>query len=178
MLLTSNQLEFLETYFAIPHLEIFLKPEWGSNNPQHRSLLKAQLAQQTKSADSITYHSISHCPAVGVLALSSAPIGIDVEKSARVELKIIARVCSPQELLATPSPASLWCAKEAAFKALRPYQQPSVISKISIEGWQKIDSQIETFQMKNSTEFQAPVKNKGVVIHTKEFTYCFFIFYP
>lgn len=176
MMLNSNHLEFLESFFAVPHFKVFSKPEWGSQNPEHRNLLRAELTQQTQIHASAGYHSISHCPAVGVLVLSSHPIGVDVEKTARVELKIVARVSSSQELVITPSPASLWCAKEAAFKALRPYQQPSVISDISIEGWQKIDSQIETFHMRNPSDFQAPVKNKGVVIHADEMTYCFFIF--
>lgn len=178
MMLNSNHLEFLKTFFAVPHLKVFFKSEWGSQNPEHRNLLKTELAQHNETNNVTPYHSISHCPAVGALVLSSSPIGVDVEKSARVELKIVARVSSPQELEIIPSPASLWCAKEAAFKALRPYQQPSVISEISIGGWQKIDSQIETFHMKNPPDFQAPVKNKGVVIHAEEITFSFFIFMP
>lgn len=156
-------------------LLVLANPLWGSDNPTHQALLHKERDQQ-KTTQKRPHHSISHTHNLGILALASSPLGVDVEITARVEERIVARVSSSRELLEAPHAASLWCAKEACFKALRSYDQPSVISKITIGGWEKIDSQTETFKLLNFSEFSAPSESHGLVLHSAPWCIAFFIF--
>lgn len=174
MALSKSTLEFLHQNFS-KDIQVHFDPNWGSQNPQHRTLLKAQL--NSALSNSQLYSSISHCPGMGVFLTSPHPVGVDVEVRHRVEPRVLARVSSPEELKAASThPASLWCAKEAAFKALKNFNQPSVISKISIGDWKNIDSQTETYRLLNSESHSAPSENRGVILHIAEFTFSFFIF--
>lgn len=173
MALSQSTIEFLQNSL-VSDLQIFAKPEWGSQNPSHRELIRTELA--SIFADKNLHTSISHCDGMGVVVASSFPLGVDVEISARVEKKVAARVSSPEEVSAAPSPTSLWSAKEAVFKALRSYNQPSVISKISVGAWKNIDSQTETYRLLNPADFSSPSENKGVVVHFNQHTYSFFVF--
>ncbi|MDG0815110.1 4'-phosphopantetheinyl transferase superfamily protein [Bdellovibrio svalbardensis] len=170
----ESQIESLRFLLRSPDLQLFARSEWGSNNPEYRNFIKAAL--QEVNVDSYLQHSISHTHELGAIALSSSAIGVDVELSARVTEAPVARVSSREEVKAAPSPVSLWCAKEAAFKALKSYDQPSVLSKISIGEWQKIDSQTETFRLINASAFNAPSEGRGVIKHLSAHTLGFFIF--
>lgn len=92
--------------------------------------------------------SISHCQHFGGFAATfeNAVIGFDIEEAARVTKEIAARV-SPEGVDVAPS--SLWSAKEATFKALRGQNQPQVISEIQLVEWQILDSQTETYRLKD-----------------------------
>jgi 4'-phosphopantetheinyl transferase len=158
-----------------PSLIITAKPEWGSNNPNHRQKMREEIARRQ---DNQLHSSISHCPALGGIVFSPNPIGIDFEVSDRAQWSVVHRVSNPTECSEAPDPTALWCAKEAAFKALRSYSQPSVISQISIGVWKKIDSQTEKFQLLNFNDFQSPHLNKGIIIKEEKVTLSFFIFYP
>lgn len=174
MSLSENQIKSLSSLLHCPDLVVLMNPAWGSHNPEHRQLIHAERAK--RNAEGLLCSSLSHAPSMGVLVLSSKPVGVDVEESNRVEGKVVGRVSSAEELAQASTPASLWCAKEAAFKALKMYNQPSVISKISIGLWSNIDSQTETFQMLNPQEFSAPTANHGVVIKNASLTLSFFTF--
>lgn len=151
------------------------KDIWGSQNPQHRELLHTEIAK-IKTAAPEMHTSISHCDGMGVIAYSKNPVGVDAELTSRVLSRITARVSSEEEVVAAPSPASLWGAKEACFKALKTFDQPSVLSQISIGDWKKIDSQTETCRLMNPQNFHSPSENQAVVLHTSLHTYSFFIF--
>lgn len=174
MTLSEQTYESLKKILNNPELQIYTNPLWGSRHPEHRELMRAELAQVLENP---TLHtSISHCPELGILVASHRPVGVDVEVRLRAEERIVARISSSEEMSQAPSFPSLWCAKEAAYKALRPYEQPSVISKISIGDWEKIDSQTETYRLLNSEMFNSPSENKGVIFHLGELTFSFFNF--
>ncbi len=175
LLLPENMIESIQKLVPRAGLKITVSPLWGSQNTGHRALLHQEHLRQ--NPDNSLFHSISHSPGLGILVLANVPVGVDVERSQRVEAPIVARVSSSEELQRAPSPAALWCAKEACFKALRPYNQPSVLSKISVGEWQNIDSQIETFQLLNPTDFNSPSENLGIVIHSSHHSFAFFVFH-
>ncbi|KHD88095.1 MAG: hypothetical protein OM95_11315 [Bdellovibrio sp. ArHS] len=175
MTLSQSVIESLKKHLPCPQLEVLMASAWGSQNASHRTLIRDELAKILNGRD--LYTSVSHCTDVGIAVIAPAPIGIDVEIKDRVTAPVMARVSRPEEMQAAPSLSSLWCAKEAAFKALRPYDQPSVLSKISIGDWQNIDSQFETYRLLNASEFNSPSENRGVTIHSSAHTFSFFIFY-
>ncbi len=173
-LVLSEQLtESAQKFLQSPGLQVHARPEWGSHNPAHRDLIRAEIQ---KLLPENWHSSTSHTEGVGVIVLSPHPIGVDVEVTERVSDKTVARVSSPEELAAAPSAAALWCAKEACFKALRSYDQPSVISKISIGSWENIDSQTETFRLSNYETFNSSSENRGVVKKISTWSLAFFIF--
>lgn len=171
---TENQIKSFRKILSTEDLSIYSSPQWGSNNPDHKEKIRAAL--QIQHSESLIYSSVSHCPELGIFVLSKLPVGVDVEISQRVSEKTIGRMATQEELGHSPTPAALWCAKEAAFKALRPFDQPSVMSRISIGSWHNIDSQTDTFLFKNPQEFSAPTANVGLVWKNASLTVSFFIF--
>lgn len=146
-------------------------PQWGSQSPDHRTEIKTALLQSSE----LKYHSVSHCPDEGGFFQYSLPVGFDIEITGRVLKNLVQRISSLQEVEEAPCPASLWCAKEATFKALQDFNQPSVVSKINVGGWNKLSPQLETFELKNSEDFISHLKSYGVVIHKSHLTYAFFV---
>jgi phosphopantetheinyl transferase (holo-ACP synthase) len=130
-----------------PKLTFELLPQFASSAPDYRNKLRAHLynrIQQTSllNLDEIPrlqhgFVSISHCPTLGGYVLSKDPIGFDIEETTRVELRFVERMAHPDDTKG-PTPAALWCAKEAAFKALAD-QQPQVIAQIAVNNWKTID---------------------------------------
>ncbi|QDK39394.1 4'-phosphopantetheinyl transferase superfamily protein [Bdellovibrio sp. NC01] len=175
MHITEDMLESFRKILNSPSLQIYAETNWGSHNPEHRTLIHEKL-NALKSADPALHTSVSHTNGLGVIAACSSPIGVDAELTARVLPAIIARVSSPEELSQAPNAASLWSAKEATFKALKSYEQPSVVSKISIGEWQNIASQFETFRLMNASIFGSPSSGVGVVTHLPHHTLSFFVF--
>jgi hypothetical protein len=81
--------------------------------------------------------SISHSPSLGGFAYTRAQtpsIGFDIEEVTRIHSNAVARISKPEEL--TQSPARLWVAKEAAFKALR--GRPKVITGLTTRAWRSV----------------------------------------
>lgn len=157
-----------------PQLQIYADPAWGSENAAHRTLMHEKV-DQLKS-QGYPHTSISHCAGMGIILASRYPVGVDVEQSARITEAVVQRVSTKEEYEAAPSAASLWCAKEACFKALKAFTQPSVISNISIGAWEKLESQHETCHLTNSQKFNAPFENDGIFISSPPHSFCFFIF--
>ncbi|MFV8257124.1 4'-phosphopantetheinyl transferase superfamily protein [Bdellovibrio bacteriovorus] len=173
-LVLSEQLtESARKLLQSPGLQIHARPEWGSHDPAHRELIRAEIQ---KLLPENWHSSTSHTEGLGVIMLSASPIGVDVEVTERVTDKTVSRVSSQEELTEAPSAAALWCAKEACFKALRSYDQPSVISKISIGSWENIDSQTETFRLSNPETFNSSSENRGVMMKISTWSLAFFIF--
>ena len=107
--------------------------EFSSKNPVHRlnirmgivesnvltkeendSLLDLNKRPKTKDWN----FSISHSDKVGGYIQSDQVLGMDIERSERVQRRIIQRVSSEKEMAEAPGPDYLWTAKEAVFKAL------------------------------------------------------------
>ena len=171
----NSFLESVKKVLQDPSLGFIAQDIWGSHNPAHRELLHAEVTK-IKNLHPLVHTSISHSDGMGAVIYSKWPVGVDVEQTSRVLEKIAARVSTKEELATAPSPASLWTAKEACFKALKSFEQPSVISQISIGDWQKIDSQTETCRLMNPQSFDSPSENQGIVLHTIHHTCSFFIF--
>lgn len=172
---SQSTLESLKKLLQVKDLTVEISEQWGSHNSHHRELLHNARAEALLRTPDMQV-SISHTHDLGVLAFCPAPIGVDIEKTERVQSQVVQRVSSAEELRNAPSPASLWCAKEACFKALRSYAQPSVVSAISIGNWTKIDSHTETFELLNFSNFSAPLAGHGLVYHLANHTLGFFIF--
>lgn len=79
------------------------------------------------------YSSLSHTEDLGVFVLDSAPVGIDYENRERIQEKIVARVCHPDELKLTSNFQLLWSIKEASFKAIPFIIQPKAISDFTVK---------------------------------------------
>jgi 4'-phosphopantetheinyl transferase EntD len=95
------------------------------------------------------YVSVSHTTDLGGYAVGPYPLGFDVELVSRVSVRAVARVSRfAEELARSPSAGHLWCAKEAAFKALYHFRQPNVLSALEIE-W----SGAEKFHLANGADF-------------------------
>lgn len=156
----------LDTHFILK-----TSPQWGSLFPNHRE----EIRQALHKDEELKFHSISHCPEEGGFFQYSSPVGFDIEITERVLEKTIQRISTSEEITAAPSLAGLWCAKEATFKALQQFSQPSVVSKINVGGWRRLSPQLETFELKKSEDFISHLKSYGVVIHKPHLTYAFFI---
>ncbi|MFS4459108.1 4'-phosphopantetheinyl transferase superfamily protein [Bdellovibrio sp. HCB2-146] len=172
--MTPAQIETFKKILSAPDLQIFTRPEWGAQNESHRELIRSFVSVLKISPD--TKLSISHTQGMGLVAINSSSVGVDIEVSRRVTPATVARISREEEVKAAPSPAALWCAKEAAFKALRDFTQPPVVSKITIGDWQKIDSQLETFKIFNFAELSAPQNGLGLLASFSPYTYAFFVF--
>ena len=81
------------------------------------------------------YISLSHSGNYAVCAVSSFPIGVDIEKKRDVNPKLINKICvndaEREYATDTQTLLTLWSVKEACFKALSP--KVSTVSDISLE---------------------------------------------
>ena len=157
-----------------PSLKIFSANSWGASNPQHKELIYSALDQALQSLNGY-FSSVSHTTTEGGFALSSCPIGFDIEITNRVTPEIVARISSPKELASAPDVASLWCAKEAAFKALKTFQQPKIVSQIEIQFDRNEYDRCTVFRVENEKDFGA-TGGLGAVYATSSLTYCVLIF--
>ena len=155
-------------------LKIVSLNSWGSTNPQHKELIYAALDQALQKNPG-AFSSVSHAAPDGGFALSTYPVGFDIEVTERVSKEIVARISSSEELESTPSFASLWCAKEAAFKALKAFKQPQVVSQIKIYFDKNHQDRNAVFRVENEKDFGAS-GGLGVTYQTSNLTYCVLIF--
>ncbi|WP_413576232.1 4'-phosphopantetheinyl transferase family protein [Bdellovibrio sp. HCB290] len=174
MFIDKMILESLRIHLSCPDLQVFAYEEWGSHNPEHRRLIHAHRDRIILNSDTPLHSSIAHTSGMGILVISSHAVGVDIEHSERIADKVVKRITSPQEFAAAPNAASLWTAKEACFKALRPFKQPSVLSDFSVGNWQKNTSQFETFTLLDYSEHQVPSAGAGACFHQQKFSFGFF----
>lgn len=123
---------------------------WGAKHPGYRDLIRSSIAETLEVPESVRdlkqpprsqrwSISISHASHFGGWVASPLPlrIGFDVEEGRRISQAVIERMSSPQEIAECPTPAFLWCAKEAYFKALA-QDQPQAITQLNIGNWQEL----------------------------------------
>lgn len=154
----SNVLPHLRSALERPDLEIIVKShrsraEIREDLIRSLSSLTPEDQSRLRRLDVVPHPpgarvSISHTPTLGGFAFINVPhpnepnlspaLGFDLEDIARVKAKTVARVSKPDELSAAPSPAHLWCAKEAAFKALR--GRVKLLSQLTITNWRSVDT--------------------------------------
>ncbi len=173
-MISKKQQILIQDLLQTSDLELFMDSNWGSQNSSHRKFLR-----EFSHSKNFAFSSASHTIGCGAFAGSSSkPIGIDLEVTLRVTEAAVKRISASLERAAAPTAAALWCAKEAAFKALKTFRQPPVISSISIGEWQNIDSHTETFSINNFDEFRAPPEGRGLIMEFAPYTLAFFSFCP
>lgn len=185
-------LEKLREILQCPSLNVGFVPAGGGDHPEQRVNLRRELIRLASVPPALEnkilqlekipylpsgFSSLSHCGEDGVVAIANSPLGVDLEEIARVQEKIVLRVSQPEELQNASGPASLWAAKEAAYKALYAYSQPTLLSQVEIGGWKKLTSQYETFRLRNAASFGGP-EGIGVVFQNDSHVLGIFIFRP
>lgn len=161
--LPKATLEAIEQCFPGINLKIFLDDDWGSEAHEFRLCLrKAIISKLTSPGSSVSKQvsdtlldltrppqlndlkiSISHAQGLGgwVQAETSSELGFDIEVSSRLRIHPVKRISSPQELTSAPSPAHLWTAKEASFKALSYKYSLQTLSQIETQKWIPLQNQ-------------------------------------
>lgn len=173
-----------------PTLQLSFLNNAGGDHPAQRLTLRRELVRMV-SADSELeaellkieklpelpngFASLSHCDEEGVVAYCETPVGVDLEEVARVQAKLALRVSKPEEIIGATNPASLWVAKESAYKALKAFAQPPLLSQVEIGGWKKLTSQFETFELRNAASFSNHVGH-GLVYQNSIHAFGIFIF--
>jgi phosphopantetheinyl transferase (holo-ACP synthase) len=61
--------------------------------------------------------SLAHAAGAGLAAVSSRPVGVDLERVNRFDRQFTTRIACDEEIALLPVPAALWTIKEAALKA-------------------------------------------------------------
>lgn len=137
--------------------------EFSSKNPVHRLNIRLGIVESNvltkEENDSLLdlnkrpktndwNFSISHSDKVGGYIQSDQILGMDIERSERVQRRIIQRVSSEKEMAEAPGPDYLWTAKEAVFKAL----SLEVMSQAVVGQWQPTS-------FENTFKFQAIAPN-------------------
>jgi hypothetical protein len=185
-------IERIQATLNCPSLEMHMSPLWGAETAEHRFRIRQFLLENIRACGgpekiedilnlekvpvmSATKLSISHCPEFGIIVFAKNPVGVDVENIERIHDSIASRMATAQEFSSAPNAASLWVAKESAYKALYSFRQPPVMSQIETGRWQKLDSHSETFELLNHQEFDAPA-GKGLVIRNKLHALSIFVF--
>jgi 4'-phosphopantetheinyl transferase len=181
LILNKAEIETIQKYLQLENLEIILRPDWGSENPDFRESLHGELKKRMAKAYPFSDSSISHCPSMGGFAFTMfdsnhvLQIGFDIEEDLRVRIETARRICdTAEEYDAAPSPASLWTAKEAAFKCLKGPKQPIIVSAVEVSNWQTVASQYETVEVKNPHQFNY-ARIQGIVVKKQPYTLTFFI---
>lgn len=83
-------------------------------------------------------YSLSHSKVLGGAAFAAdgeGHVGFDVEETSRVLPAVALRISDEEQFRSAPTPAALFVAKEASFKALRGHRQPPVLSEVEILEW-------------------------------------------
>lgn len=180
-MLAPAEIESIRKALGLNHLEIHLRPSWGSQHPGHREDLHGELKKLMAKAYPFSDSSISHCPGMGGFAFTQfdanhvLQIGFDIEEIERIKPEIAKRICqTAAEFENSPSPASLWTAKEAAFKSLKGSKQPPVVSRLELTNWQTVDSQYETVTVQNPNQFNY-ARIQGVVVKKHPYSLTFFV---
>jgi phosphopantetheinyl transferase (holo-ACP synthase) len=181
VILSAQEIEIICRYLQLENLEIVLRPTWGSKNPDFRENLHGELKKRMAKAYPFSDSSISHCPSMGGFAFTTfdsdhvLQIGFDIEEDARVRTETAQRICETlAEYQEAPSNASLWTAKEAAFKCLKGPRQPLVVSAVELTNWQTVDSRFETAEAKDPHQFNY-ARIQGIVVKKPPYTLTFFV---
>ena len=147
--------------------------KWGSDIPGSKYLLMDSLK------DFVTFKfSKSHCENLGgyfaVNPKTTTGVGLDIEEPNRITYSVVRRIYPK---VTEDNFKETWVALEAAFKGLRGFKQPQTLSQLTLEGFEKINSQIETFCLKDSQNYG--VKNtRGLVFKTDSHFFAFFMCTP
>lgn len=172
--------EYFQKIWGLSTLILEVKPEYGSNNPDHRKFLHERIAALKELHPQLSY-SISHTLDLGGVfyCAEKPPLGLgwDIEISDRVSAAVAERIQKDKATGLETKPHLYWCAKEACYKSLKGFSQPAVISEVEITDWRSVllkDSQIETCSLKNPHLYQVE-SSSGFVFEFEAWTLSFFI---
>lgn len=165
---------------------------WGSDCPENRQLLRAQLRSslmefgddspysQILALDVLPHSdrfgiSISHTQGMGGFLIHSLTkgVGLDIETPDRVRPEVLKRALSPATanslfapLLARPTLA--WTALEASFKALSRIGAAQLLSDIAVSSWEPEGLTTARFQAVSIRHPEAP-KAEGLTVQLNGF---------
>lgn len=124
--------------------------------------------------------SISHCQDLGGFVICDVenPVGFDIEEPGRIRGETAARVAAPEEIKDSPSPADLWCAKEAVYKCLFP--KTLILSEVNIV-WSTDQKPVHFFEafLNENAKVREPDNIPQVIGFTSDFgshktAFCYF----
>jgi hypothetical protein len=194
----ASDIEFVALALGRPDLKVQLRPEWGSQAREFRLSIRQALGRQVSELRPLTpaasvaglldlktvpriepfQISISHCRGMGGYILSEAPgsIGFDIEETARITVKVIDRVTTPEERTEAPEMTALWSAKEAVFKAMQ--DDSAIMTDINIGEWSPVGGdrgRVFVFKAKAAQggSFQ-PLPGQGLAWITDSWVFAFF----
>ena len=121
--------------------EIFLllKKNYSLNQKQEMEVKKLLDLKNSPPKLPFANVSISHCLEKGGFLLfeKGLCLGLDIEKTSRIRLEILERICQEVEIEKAPLKKHfLWPAKEASFKALSPHKK--TLCDVHIDSWEKL----------------------------------------
>lgn len=184
-LFSVPEIDEIKKRLGLQHFEIRLSSAWGSRENESRENLHLHLKNTIPENFPRAAVSVSHSMSLGGYAFtkdSGVQIGLDIEETERVTDEVARRVCKTLlEFTTAPSPASLWTAKEASYKALLGPHQPTVISDMRVGNWESpaetVFSHLETFQF-HKDDLRHKFNNHGAVTSKDLYTIAFFSFRP
>lgn len=172
----QKNLTLILSEFPKIKIHLIANLDWGSDTPNNREHLREY---RKAHQGNFLYSSISHCNNLGFLVFCNYPIGIDIEQSARVKWNVVERISSHEEIqeieLAMLPANFLWCAKEASYKALKGFNQPSIASAINITDW-SAGMGLYQFKLGNLQDFTEVEKQVGWVHEFQQWTLSTFTF--
>jgi 4'-phosphopantetheinyl transferase len=143
-------IEQIQKTTGVDFLNLYLQSGFGSENKDHRTLIRSAIVQNhsdvlskfeiqnIQNLDLLPtsekiFFSISHNQSLGGYSAADIQHGFDIELKSRIKEAIILRVSTQTEIIESPDLKFLWCAKEAAFKALG--NSDLIISDLNICDW-------------------------------------------
>ena len=131
-------------------LALHTDSQFSSEQNNHRALIRKNIinnynsylsVQEKKNIQNLDllprsenlFFSVSHNQNSGGFTASSFKHGFDIELGKRISEKIVTRVSTATEVNSSPDYKFLWCAKEAAYKALE--NSHLIISDFEISDW-------------------------------------------
>ncbi len=183
-LITAEDIVLVREALGLSHLEVYLRPTWGSQTNGYREEIHGDVKQKMAKGYPFSDSSISHARSLGGYAFTKfdsdhvIQLGFDLEEDARVTTEIAKRVClTEEEFTRAPSAASLWAAKEACFKGLKGQNQPKVVSELELFDWNTAGSQIETVRLKDPRKFGYS-QVLGILLKKSPYTLAFSVSKP
>lgn len=132
-------------------VKLHISEAFSSQLPDSRLKLRMQIERTLLGAEALDLHqlprhnlytiSVAHNPQLGLFAWApnQYELGIDIEICERVNMATVNRVSNLDEVQAAPSPAHLWVAKEAAFKAHSKMNGTKLTSDIVVCDWRDLN---------------------------------------
>lgn len=145
----SSLLEEFKSQNAVAVLEIWISESFGSRQKANRMNIRQFLVdyyQEQLSAEEVKHildldrlplsriysFSISHASDIGVLAVCTQKVGVDIESAERINPKIIERISDHNERLLFADTGFIWGIKEASYKSLSFSEKVNVVGDIKI----------------------------------------------